>query len=557
MSDTAPKWAWSTIGNLTAYIQRGKSPKYAAISDLPVINQKCVRWTELQVQHLKYIHPDQIEAWDKPRYIQPGDVLWNSTGTGTVGRAYLVREGDCQPPKVVDSHVTIVRPAQDLEPRYLFNWIKSPAVQDKILDMCDGTTNQIELSRTAIYQTPIPIAPRQEQIRIADKLDTLLARVYACNERLDAIPGILKRFRQAVFDSATTGALTQAWRESSTEDVSEKLASPEWARLKGLHELPAGWRWARFSEFVSRIRSGTSAVPSGQLSAYPVLRSSSVRPMDIDFNDVRYLPNLSKVRADDLLADGDLLFTRLSGSLDYVANCAVVRGLDDRQIYYPDRLFRARLARPEQGSYFELCFSSPLLRAHLTVEAKSTAGHQRISMGAVTEFPIPLPSQEEQQEIIRQVKVLFAIADRIEARYTAMRTHAQRLAAQLLIKAFRGELVEQDPSDEPASVLLARIAAQQVTHAHQPKTRKANQPRATRAPKEATSMTKSRQDDDVKGKPYLAAHLRRVGAPITAEALFKVAELPVADFYKQLAWEVDQGFVQDNQTSLDLGNAAR
>ncbi len=64
-------------------------------------------------------------------------------------------------------------------------------------------------------------------------------------------------------------------------------------------------------------------------------------------------------------------------------------------------------------------------------------------------------------------------------------------------------------------------------------------------------MTKSRQDDDVMGQPYLAGHLRRIGEPTSAEALFKVAELPVADFYKQLVWEVAQGHVKDNQTTLE------
>lgn len=480
---------------------------------------------------------------------EAGDVLYGKL------RPYLNKVIIADRPGFCTTEIIPIKCDEHLDTRYLFHWLKHPAFLNYV-DAESHGMNMPRLGTEAGRAAPFILAPRAEQIRIADQLDTLLTRVHACNDRLDAIPGILKRFRQAVFDSATTGVLTQTWRESSIAGGSEKLATPEWARLKGLHELPEGWRWARFSEFILHMRSGTSAVPSGGLSAYPVLRSSSVRPLEIDFNDVRYLPNLDKVRADDLLRDGDVLFTRLSGSLDYVANCAVVRGLGNRQIYYPDRLFRAKLTSPEQGSYFELCFSSPLLREHLTVEAKSTAGHQRISMGAVTEFPIPLPPQNEQQEIIRQVEILFAIADRIEARYTAMRAHAKRLAPQLLVKAFRGELVEQDPSDEPASVLLARVAAQRSSPTHQPKKRTTRQPRATRESKEAAAMTKSRQDDDVKGKPYLAGHLRRMGASATAEALFKVAELPVADFYKQLVWEVAQGYVKDNQTSLEPSHAA-
>ena len=68
-------------------------------------------------------------------------------------------------------------------------------------------------------------------------------------------------------------------------------------------------------------------------------------------------------------------------------------------------------------------------------------------------------------------------------------------------------------------------------------------------------MTKSRQDADVMGQPYLAAHLRRLGGQAPAEALFKATELPVADFYKQLAWEVAKGHVRDGTTTLEAGDA--
>ena len=555
MDELPDSWAWSTIGELSAYIQRGKSPKYTERSALPVINQKCIRWNKLELQHLKFIHPEQFEAWDAARFIAPGDILWNSTGTGTVGRAYLVQAQDCEPPKVVDSHVSIVRPEASVDPRHLFNWIKGPNVQGKIEDMCDGTTNQIELSRAAIAETPIPVAPRGEQTRIADQLDALLARVQSCNDRFDSIPALLKRFRQAVLDAATTGVLTRDWRDENGKAASGSQQST-WAKSKTMHSLPEGWRWVPFADFLNGFRSGTSGVPGNELTAFPVLRSSSVRPMQVDLEDVRYLPNATRIRADDLLVDGELLFTRLSGSLEYVANCAVVRGLGSRRIYYPDRLFRARLLRPKQGAYFELCFASPLLRRHLTVEAKSSAGHQRISMGAVTDFPIPLPPDDEQAEIVSRAEKMLKLANRIEARYTAANVQAQRLSPLLLAKAFRGELVPQDPNDEPASVLLARIAAHHSSAIAKPKTRQPRQPLALRAPKETAAMTKSRQDNDVMGQPYLAHHLRRLGAPATAEVLFKVAELPVADFYKQLAWEVAQGHVKDNQTTLEPGHAA-
>jgi len=151
----------------------------------------------------------------------------------------------------------------------------------------------------------------------------------------------------------------------------------------------------------------------------------------------------------------------------------------------------------------------------------------------------------------------LSLADRIEARAAAALTRANKLTPLTLAKAFRGELAPQDPDDEPASKLLARIAAERSAPAPAPANR-ARSPRAGRpfrAPKEFPTMTKSRQDDDVMSQPYLAGHLRRIGAPASAEALFEVAELPVADFYKQLAWEVAIGHVKDNQITLEPGNA--
>ena len=75
----------------------------------------------------------------------------------------------------------------------------------------------------------------------------------------------------------------------------------------------------------------------------------------------------------------------------------------------------------------------------------------------IRDFRIPLPPLEEQQEIVRRVTALFALADQVEERYAQAKTHVDRLTQSILAKAFRGELVPQDPADEPAAALLARI----------------------------------------------------------------------------------------------------
>jgi type I restriction enzyme, S subunit len=536
MSELPDSWAWSTIGELTAYIQRGKSPKYTEHSTLPVINQKCIRWNKLELQHLKFIHPDQFDAWDQARFISPGDILWNSTGTGTVGRAYLVAQQDCVPPKVVDSHVTIVRAVPEVEARYLFNWIKGPAVQERIVEMCDGTTNQIELSRGAIAETHVPVAPAREQSRIADELDTLLARVNACNDRFDAIPALLKRFRQVLLDAATSGALTEDWRSAAG--------------------LPMNWVDVQLGD-IADVQGGVTKDSKKQSLAdedVPYLRVANVQRGYLDLAEVKRI-RVPAVKLSGLLLEaGDVLFNE-GGDIDKLGRGWIWENQIER-CSFQNHVFRARLHdKRNQPKYLSWWGNSRGLEYFLRA-GKQTTNLASINKTVLCELPISLPPQDEQTEIVRRVETLLALADRIEARCTAARTHAQRLAPQLLAKAFRGELVPQDPNDEPASVLLARIAAERSAATTPLKTRPPRAPRAVRAPKETAAMTKSRQDADVSGQPYLAKHLRRLGGQATAELLFKSAELPVADFYKQLAWEVAHGHVLDGDTTLAARDAA-
>lgn len=471
MSDLPDNWAWSTVGVVADYIQRGKSPKYAETSALPVVNQKCIRWNELQLQHLKYIHPDQIPAWDEARYIRPGDVLWNSTGTGTVGRAYLVRPADCVPAKVVDSHVSIVRAAQGFEPRYLFNWIRSPAVQNKIEEMCDGTTNQIELSRTAIAETAIPVAPREEQTRIADQLDTLLARIKACNDHLDAIPGLLKRFRRAVLAHAVAGRLTEEWR-------TKQGGSAEYL-VSGLWEIPAGWRLASAQDECGFITKGTTPSKDKMQSGQGDIPFIKVYNLGfdgrLDFSiDPTYVgaQTHSEELKRSIALPGDVLMNIVGpplGKVSVVPNSQPEWNINQA-------IARFRPGPNLRSDYLAYCLLSSGLVEHAVSQSKATAGQWNLTLEICRALPIPIPPIREQEEIIKAVQACMKAVGAIEVQYMAARSQASRLAPQVLAKAFRGELVQQDPNDEPASVLLQRLAKTSAVTVKAPRGRPRNQP---------------------------------------------------------------------------------
>ena len=492
-------WVETELGDISSYIQRGKSPKYTEISALPVINQKCVRWHGIEKEYLKYVHEEQWSKWSEERYLENLDILWNSTGTGTIGRACIYKN-DLQD-AVVDSHVTILRIYKEkVIPAYVFYFIMSPHIQKKIDDMQSGSTNQVELNRTAIYETQIPIAPLNEQRRIVSKIEELFSDLDQGEAALKKAQTLIATYRQSVLKAAVTGELTKDWREANKDHLESgeallerilktrrdewqgrgKYKEPQAPDTTNLPKLPEGWVWVSCSQLISNIRSGSTAVPKDDPTNFPILRSSSVRPCSINYEDVRFLTEEDSNNDLNFLSDGDLLFIRLSGSLDYVGNCALVSNPILYGVQYPDRLFRAIPVNIELGSYLELFFASFLARKQIMAMAKSTAGHQRISMEAITSQVIPFPPLVEQNEIVSKVEDVFSQIAALETWCKTELARSATLRQAILKDAFSGKLVPQDLTDEPASILLERIKAEREAQSVQSKTKPKAKPKGTR-----------------------------------------------------------------------------
>lgn len=446
MSELPEGWATAKMSDVTEYISRGKSPKYAAHSSLPVINQRAIRWFGIQEEYLKYIDPAQFDLWTPERFIRLGDVLWNSTGTGTLGRACLIKQQDLNPPKVVDSHVTIVRPFPSaIEPRYLFAWIRSPEIQDNIADLTTGSTNQIELSRTAVSALDVPIAPLNEQKRIADKLDRLLTRVDACRERCDRIPFILKRFRQSVLAAATSGELTESWREENNRSFED-------------------WEGTTVGELIDGIEAGIN-VRCEERPPLPheqgLVKISAVTWGAFNDNESKTLPRNRTAPESTRIEVGDFLISR-ANTLELVGACVIVEQVT-RPVFLSDKVLRV-VMNDNYKKWLLFWLRSRNGRSQI----EELASGNQLSMRNLTQanlksISVKLPNEDERSEIIRRAEMLFAYADRLEARYKTARAQVDRLTPALLEKAFQGELVPQDPNDEPASVLLERIRSELTT----------------------------------------------------------------------------------------------
>ena len=330
--------------------------------------------------------------------------------------------------------------------RWLYFLMVSPSIKNKIITSASNTTLPIlNKSRFSDLQAVLP--PLAEQTVIAQTLDTLLAQVDNIKTRLDAIPKILKTFRQSVLAAAVSGKLTEEWREESKEKVK--------------------WIEVQFSELLEQLRSGSADTPNGDSSGVAILRSSAVRSMTIDYSDIKFLDSSVKLNESNFLRKGDLIFTRLSGSAEYVGNCALVGELS-HSFQYPDRLFCARLIDQRHAKYLEYFFASNVFRLHVLGALKSSAGHQRITLDVIKKAIVTLPPIEEQTQIVHRVEELFAFADQIEQQVKNAQGRVNNLTQSILAKAFRGELTADWRGENPelitgensAEALLIKIQAE-------------------------------------------------------------------------------------------------
>lgn len=374
------------------------------------------------------------------------------------------------------------------------------------LNRLDRSTTVPGLSRDDYVGVIAPLPPLAEQSRIVEGIESYLSRLDEAEAALERVQRNLKRYRAAVLQAAVSGRLvpTEAelaraegrdyepasdllkrilaerrrrWEEAGLTRLKAAGKAPRDDRWKercgepvppdaGLPILPRGWCWASLDQLALDVEGGTAETAGDSPTARPVLRSSAVRQGRVDLVDVRYLPTLAPgATLPRVLAPGDLLITRLSGSLEYVGNCALVPDFDFGRIEFPDRLFRAHLSPHASPRYLQHCFAAPDLRRPLERTAKSTAGHQRISLSDLRPFAIPLPPFGEQSRIAAEMERLLAIADGAEGTAHQSERRCERLRQSILKWAFEGKLVDQDPNDEPASVLIERIRADRAADA--------------------------------------------------------------------------------------------
>lgn len=339
-----------------------------------------------------------------------------------------------------------------VHPNFAYYYLKS--IRDLAESWGTGTTFK-ELSGAKIKKLPFIYPELDEQKRIADKLDSVLAKVEAAQARLDKIPTILKRFRQSVLAAATSGELTKDWREDNeftikdlirsiegkvTDKKALPLANREFDKNERTVTIPQSWRWVRLSgltEIVSGVAKGSKS--KGDLIALPYLRVANVQRGYLDLSEIKEI-SVTKTQAEKLyLKRGDILFNE-GGDIDKLGRGWIWEGQIEHCIHQ-NHVFRARVLSEFINPKYISIYGNEAAREYFFRGGSQTVNLANLNKTTLSLLPVPVPPSEEQNEIVRRVDELLAQADTVEKQYIAAKVRLDKLTQSILAKAFHGELI--------------------------------------------------------------------------------------------------------------------
>jgi type I restriction enzyme, S subunit len=470
----------------------------------------------------RFVNDEQYERLRCTEVLE-GDILI-ARMPDPLGRACLVPSLGQRLITVVD--VAIVRSGEEsVFPQWLMYAINSPAIRERIQLQSTGTTRRrITRKKLAVLEFPLP--PLNEQRRIAAKLDTALAAVDACRQRLDGVANLLKRFRQAVLAAATSGELTREWREerglstdswaqsSIIELADQVFDGPFGSNLKSEDYTSVGFRVVRL-ENISHLRFLEEKRTFISPEKFALLQKHVLFEDDVLFSSFVD----EEVRT-------CLLPSALSGVSINKADCFCIRVNED--LCLPGFVVSVLSCRSTFMSLDGLVHG---------------ATRPRINLRQLKSLSIALPPLEEQMEILCRQEQLFSLADQLEARLNTARKVVDRLTPALLAKAYRGELVPQDPSDEPASVLLERIRAAGQAEASASKPSRRGRPKAAAHPAPINRNAAPAPSEPL--PPDLLTQLLRECGALSERALLAVSELEPERFEQQLFRELERGTARE------------
>ena len=395
-------------------------------------------------------------------FLEPGDVLI-ARMPDPLGRACILP--DIGQPAITAVDVFIWRPdGSAAELQWLMYAVNSPDVREKLQDEAGGTTRQ-RVAGGKLKNLAIPTPPLPEQRRIVVKLDSLTGCTARARDELGRIPKLIQNCREAILAAAFRGELTREWRETKGSEQSariqllaireqrqrdRKLARRHAIGARPKIELPECWEWVSPDEVAGDRDYSIGIGPFGSNLVRSDYRAEGVRLVFVrdirrerfENHDARYVsPEKAKQLHQHMVHGGEVLITKMGEPPGDTA--LFPEGLPPAVIT-ADCIKLAPHSKLALAQYLVFCIRSEIVRAQV-LEITAGVAQQKVSLDRFRRIALPIPPVTEQHEIVRRIQTAFAWLDRITAEHANASRLLPRLDQTILGKAFRGELVPQDP----------------------------------------------------------------------------------------------------------------
>lgn len=503
-------WQTASLSDLLTSLETGSRPKGGVKgigSGIPSLGGEHLESNgSFKFDNIRYVPEYFANSMTKGR-IKPGDILVVKDGA-TTGKTSYVDSSFPYKQAVINEHIFLCRCSYQLNAKYVFYYMFSEAGNSEILEDFRGAA-QGGISQRFADLVKVPVAPAKEQTRIVAKLEELLSDLDAGVAELKAAQKKLAQYRQSLLKAAVGGALTAEWREHNPPHENgaqlldrilrerrqrweakqlakfneqgktppkgwqDKYPEPVQPDITGLPELPEGWVWASLDmlgEIASGVAKGTKRDASIAVREVPYLRVANVQRGYLDLSDVKTILATERDIQELTLESGDVLFNE-GGDRDKLGRGWVWRD-EVANCIHQNHVFRMRPYLKEMLPELISHHGNTFGKLWFQTAGKQTTNLASINMSMLRVFPVSVAPVDEQKQILL---LLQETIDALDAQSVSLELGLKQAEAQrknILKTAFSGQLVPQDPNDEPASLLLERIRAERALRDNQPKTRK-------------------------------------------------------------------------------------
>lgn len=489
-----PGWCWTTVDRIgEVRLGRQRSPKNRSDKyPTQYIRAANITWQGLSLDDVMDM---DFKPSERTTYaLQPGDIVLSeaSGSADEVGKPAIWNGevADC----CFQNTVIRFRP-RNLPPDFPFV-VFCHFARNKVFAHVAKGIGIHHLGADRFGQMAFPLPPVAEQVRIKAKIDELFSDLDAGVAALERVRANLKRYRAAVLKAAVEGRLTAAWRAKNPPKETgpqllarilrerrhkweeeqlaafadtgktpptkwkEKYREPPEPDCNGLPALPEGWCWTTLESVLKEpLRNGHSARASADGTGVRTLTLTAVTYGDFSEENVKYT-TANPAHVEDLwIEPGDILIER-SNTPELVGTARLFQG-PSRFAVFPDLLIRIRVTPLVNVRFCDVFLQSCLARRYFQSRAKGLAGSMpKIDQTTILRCPLPLPPLEEQDRIAADAEEWLSLMTITERLVSGSQARATRLRQSILNRAFAGRLVAQDPHDESASALLARVSTQ-------------------------------------------------------------------------------------------------